>query len=1022
MSVWSILGISETKDKNAIKKGYLKKLAKTNPEENQEAFMELRSAYEEALRLADMEDSEDEADDKITARIRSLYDDFEKRIDAGEWQRLLDEDEFMSIATSEQAFERLMTFLMENCVLPQDVWKLICEHYDIEARMEELSEQYPSDFLEFMVANMNYSNALDLSLFEGDYEYVEDCVRKFNKYMAAVRDEEREKANELLNEIEELDLYHPYIVLARNRMEIDEIKEKYKVNDSEVIVPLEEVQPYIASGMELMEKYPDNLEIINFVGDMYNLANDLDEAKKLYEMSLALKPDDYSTKGKLAGLAYSRGEYVESRELYMDILNENNYDDNARWGVMCANLKLVELYKQQLEEHTCENEDDTRLEIAWCYFQSYQMDKAREVLESYEPTGIKLAQYYNLKGRVYMFFQENEQARECFYKWKNIIEELDPTDVSEEIEKIRKRYGYVNYLIAATSFNLSEYENARKYLDIALTIDNEEKVMSLELDCELKFQYDTPDACLDACKRLLEYDRGNYGAHLFMAKAYKQLGRINDALDEYEKAIGIYPYIAEPYEQEMRIFIDFGALKYAENVLERCRQYKIESDSIDVTAAELATEKGDFDEALRLLKAVEERRGAEKTDLDDYGVLYMGFANTYKRKGDHSAAISAYKKALELSPEHPCVYGEMALEYRNADEEGLALEALTKQLEVNPSAYWYNQRAIQNRYMGNASEAEADYKNALKIEPKNGYAMLMLGIVCEEQNRFDESESYLKSVIENSDTCSATDLRRALRALARLYMCMGRYSETEAVYEKYFELYDRDVDIMHDYAESLSRQGNIRENLDGLRAFIDENQDDEGLDKCIRIYIEICGTEGFVDEAYAVFKEYCIGKREISRNYSIMGQVFFENGRYELAEEFYKKTIELMDEPDETSYIDLIDAMLANGNKKAKKLIEKLSLDKLDMTSPYYVLDLARVCRIKGKYKKALEYCDIALSCVRCSGCYYGRCHDALLEKGMIYECMKRYALAAECYREALEICGHNKRYENMMKRVMEKV
>ena len=49
MNIWGILGIEETDDQKKIKAAYREKLREVNPEDSQEAFMELREAYEKAL-------------------------------------------------------------------------------------------------------------------------------------------------------------------------------------------------------------------------------------------------------------------------------------------------------------------------------------------------------------------------------------------------------------------------------------------------------------------------------------------------------------------------------------------------------------------------------------------------------------------------------------------------------------------------------------------------------------------------------------------------------------------------------------------------------------------------------------------------------------------------------------------------------------------------------------------------------------------------------------------------------------
>lgn len=64
MEIWQVLGIEPTKDKTELKNVYREKLSKVNPEDDPEGFKELRSAYEEAMRLADVDESEQSAADK----------------------------------------------------------------------------------------------------------------------------------------------------------------------------------------------------------------------------------------------------------------------------------------------------------------------------------------------------------------------------------------------------------------------------------------------------------------------------------------------------------------------------------------------------------------------------------------------------------------------------------------------------------------------------------------------------------------------------------------------------------------------------------------------------------------------------------------------------------------------------------------------------------------------------------------------------------------------------------------------
>ena len=56
--IWKILEIEKTKDREAITAAYREKLRYVNPEDDEQGFMELRRAYEEALEYAAEEENE----------------------------------------------------------------------------------------------------------------------------------------------------------------------------------------------------------------------------------------------------------------------------------------------------------------------------------------------------------------------------------------------------------------------------------------------------------------------------------------------------------------------------------------------------------------------------------------------------------------------------------------------------------------------------------------------------------------------------------------------------------------------------------------------------------------------------------------------------------------------------------------------------------------------------------------------------------------------------------------------------
>ena len=58
--IWEILGIAPTDDVELIKEAYRSKLINTNPEDDQEGFMRLKEAFDEAVRSVNEGEEEEQ--------------------------------------------------------------------------------------------------------------------------------------------------------------------------------------------------------------------------------------------------------------------------------------------------------------------------------------------------------------------------------------------------------------------------------------------------------------------------------------------------------------------------------------------------------------------------------------------------------------------------------------------------------------------------------------------------------------------------------------------------------------------------------------------------------------------------------------------------------------------------------------------------------------------------------------------------------------------------------------------------
>ncbi|MBQ8913158.1 MAG: J domain-containing protein, partial [Lachnospiraceae bacterium] len=294
MNIWKILGIEPTKDKDELKTAYRNRLMGVNPEDDAEGFMELLKAYEEALKLAktdsdnsfgnsidgDIENVPEEMGDnpeslynqemkKLNKDIDELYNDFSKRIDINCWEEMLNRDDFIALDTSEVSLKVLLNYLMDHFLLPQNIWKLIIDTFYIKDRKSELCEKYPRDFIDFIIDNSDNVNSINYFLFEDDVDSdsVDEFLKTYITLNSDIRRGDFDEADEKIHKLEESEIYHPYIELAKIRVNL------YKLNPDE---DTDEIKKLYQNVQELALDFSDDFNIYVQCGDIAVILKEFD--------------------------------------------------------------------------------------------------------------------------------------------------------------------------------------------------------------------------------------------------------------------------------------------------------------------------------------------------------------------------------------------------------------------------------------------------------------------------------------------------------------------------------------------------------------------------------------------------------------------------------------------------------------------------------------------------------------------------------------------------------------------------
>lgn len=1041
MNIWNILKIEQTKDKDALKKAYRMRLSSVNPEDDAEGFMLLRKAYEEALRLADLEDEnkQEESDTTLSSCLYAIYNDFSKRINPDVWQELFNTDQFISLETGEQAFIDTLRFLMEHVFIPQKVWKLLVNQFDIEAQKQELSEFFPENYIDYILNNAKYDDIINYDCFEVDdrvsAEEIDSYIRDYYDLDRAVRRHQHEQAYSILERMKTNTIKHPYYLIMQLKLElrklVEDFEEKKKQYTLEELIRYDQEDAFARayydeliklkeSAALLSARYPDDITILHFCGDLACSMNEPGSANLFFNHAESVAPNNYYVRAKHAELMFRAGNYKEARDTYMDLLRENHYDNNVRIGMIRSNQRMIEENEKLLEKEP--NNMKVKMEIAWSRYQCYQFDQAIQLLNSFVPDKESEFDYYNVLGRSYLALEDYNRAITCFFKWKELIEALPDKDSSEDIDKKRKRYPYVHFLIGNCFLKLKNYTESKKYFDFAMEHPHEEILLTYEALCDYFYLTNNYTDCLKISDELLAKDSRDFIGYVFKAKACEKLNYLQDAFRACEQAISIYPDFPDPYTIKVKILYKTRQNDLALNVIKQFDERGLESDTIDYYRARFLYLNNEITDAISVLETIIERFSKASSDMDNYENVYFLLGFCYERNKEYMKEISAFEHVILLNPSHKLVYGCLATVYCILGQYKRALSMFKKQLNNHGTPQTYIDRAMLYHSMGETEKAIGDFESAILLESTNAFAYSNLGSLYEEIGDFRKAENAYQNALELLKPEQEVERGEITVKLARLLQCMGEYEDSKTQYMFYMNQYGVTADLAYDYSVLLVRMKDIDAAISILKHAIQTIAYNKDIQMCIRRLIEVYGMAGYLDLAHEAY-EFALEKDPgDAKACACIGDVFMFFERFDDAKIAYERAIRLDSTNKQNYYSNLMECLeKRKWLHNITKYIPNATIAKENIRTPMQAIKMARLYRVTKKYSEAIEMIQQAYSMKRCLKCFYGNCHEALYEKAKIYEAMKNYEMARKMYAQAIRICGSNPFYEASLKRIQDK-
>ena len=757
MNIWRILGIDPTTDKAAITAAYRSGLSHANPEDDPEAFKALRAAYEQALAkqaaAAEKEGPQNEAD-RWAEQVDAVYQDIHRRRDPAAWQALLDADFCLQLANRSQARDRLLQYLTDHYFLPRAVWMLLDDFFALRQNAAELYQLFPRPFIDNVVlAGIENSELVPYSFLEG--ETAQQCdtyLKAYSRCMRALSGGRDEQAEAALQEMDQSGAQHPYTRLCRARLAL-----MHQAFDA--------AQEHVSA---VLAQIPGDIHALLLDAQLALHAEDYARAEQELRQVLDTAPHLAQARFDLAGCLHRAGQYLDAKKLYLELLRTLPFNRLIQEQLARVNEDLLPILQQRYAG--CPADADNAAELAWCYHQMQQEDKADAVLAALPADRAGTADYENLAAKIKLAQGDWSAALDHLRAWEGALRQQTVPDPARLPESIRLQ-GYALYA-------QGQKEEALALLD-QVTAQWPDDAETWKLKAQFALEQDQPPAALAAAQQLQQTAPADPSGPYLCGEALFRMRRLQEAYNAFDAAMeraggkdaGCLLY-------QCRILILAEQWDQAQKLADQLMAAKIESPALHYCLARLASHAKRNDEALQHYKAI--LPACRSDDPPDFGgeVFFRLACLQYKDLEDH-ALLALVEEGLRLDPDSISLLDLKVDLLRACDEIPAALESCRRLCQLAPrhsSAFETLGRLLQFWQRDFAGAAQA-YETQLDIRESAALHNL-LGLCFQELERFDDAKAHFVKALELSPRCPAFQAN-----LAELYLLQKQYAQAESAYQ-----------------------------------------------------------------------------------------------------------------------------------------------------------------------------------------------------------------------------------------------
>jgi tetratricopeptide (TPR) repeat protein len=434
---------------------------------------------------------------------------------------------------------------------------------------------------------------------------------------------------------------------------------------------------------------------------------------------------------------------------------------------------------------------------------------------------------------------------------------------------------------------------------------------------------------------------------LALARLYEAEGNPTEAYTIYETIEQTEPTSQIGLAARNRMI----AIKIRNNELDEAKEMlagvlEVEPDNADALLVRAAFKFSDrdYDAAIADLRTV-----LRSNEQSERALLLL--ARSHVSAGNAELAQDAYRRLVEVQPNHPTASNELAdLLARTGDAEGAA-EILRRKLELAPD----DQRSASNLVealllQGDTEAAEEEVRNLMELEDESGLAEFQFGRVMQAKSSSDEAIAAYKRALRKNPEAA-----QALQSLISSLVENGREAEAVSYLQEHIKENPNQVAPHLLLGAIHAREGRIDEAEAEFETTIElqpnANRAYASLaalhpdDRAKRIEIYKRGTTTNPNDATLAF---------------LLASEYERGGEFEAAIQIYESMLERS--PDNDIAANNLAALLLDQRSDADSFERALTLAKrfADAKQPALIDTLGWAYYRNGNYPSAVRYLELA--------------------------------------------------------------